>query len=281
VLRKLLALSGYHDYLEAEGKEKGEAAERLANVDELVSAAREFDREHPGSSIVEFMEETSLASAVDRWRDEAGAVTLMTLHAAKGLEFPVVFIVGLEQGLLPHARSRDSRAELEEERRLLFVGITRAERALYLSHCAVREFRGQRQVTIPSIFLRELPDDALVVRDLSGSGRPRAQTLPGWGRSDSPPRPAVAPATFRLTTAAALAEMAAGAAPPAAGPPDLDAFQPGVLVVHPQYGIGRISAIEGAGPNRKGKVAFTIAGEKTFVLAKSPLRPVSRGTGSS
>jgi DNA helicase-2/ATP-dependent DNA helicase PcrA len=281
VLRKLLALSGYHDYLEAEGKEKGEALDRLANVDELVSAAREFDREHPGSSVVEFMEETSLASAVDRWKDEAGAVTLMTLHAAKGLEFPVVFIVGLEQGLLPHARSRESRAELEEERRLLFVGITRAERALYLSHCRVREFRGQRQATIPSTFLGELPDDALVVRDLSDSARPRAQTLPGWGRSESPPRPAVPPAAFRLTTAAALAEMAAGAAPPAAGPPDLDAFRPGVLVVHPQYGIGRISAIEGAGPNRKGKVAFTIAGEKVFVLAKSPLRPVSGGTGSS
>jgi DNA helicase-2/ATP-dependent DNA helicase PcrA len=91
----------------------------------------------------------------------------------------------------------------------------------------------------------------------------------------------VAPAGFRLTTAAALAEMAAGAAPPPAGPPDLDAFQPGVLVVHPQYGIGRISAIEGAGPNRKGRVAFTIAGEKVFILAKSPLRTLAGGTSTS
>jgi DNA helicase-2/ATP-dependent DNA helicase PcrA len=162
----------------------------------------------------------------------------------------------------------------------LFVGITRAEHALYLSHCKVREFRGQRLATIDSTFLRELPEDALVIRDLSDAGRPRAQTLPGWGRSESPARPPVAPAAFRLTTAAALAETAAGASPPATGPADLDAFQPGVLVVHPQYGIGRISAIEGAGPNRKGRVAFTIAGEKSFVLAKSPLRPVSGGTAS-
>jgi DNA helicase-2/ATP-dependent DNA helicase PcrA len=294
VLRKLLALSGYHEYLEALGQRQGEgpraaqgeAAERLANVDELVSAAREFDREHPGASIVEFMEQISLASAVDRWKDEAGAVTLMTLHAAKGLEFPVVFIVGLEQGLLPHARASESPSELEEERRLLFVGITRAERELYLSHCRVREFRGQRLATIASTFLRELPDDALVVRDLSEGFGPRSQAAPGWGRSSptaasGPSRPAVAPGTFRLTTAAALEGMAAGAAPPSTTPPDLDAFRPGILVVHPQYGIGRITAIEGAGPNRKGRVAFTLAGEKSFLLARSPLRPLAGGPAST
>src|SRR5690606_35171448 len=103
-----------------------------------------------------FLEEISLASAVDRWKDEDGAVTLMTLHAAKGLEFPIVYIMGLEQGLLPHSRSSENDAELEEERRLLFVGITRARQELYLSHCRIREFRGQRSATIPSQFLHEL-----------------------------------------------------------------------------------------------------------------------------
>ena len=117
------------------------------------------------------MEEISLASSVDRWKDEAGAVTLMTLHAAKGLEFPLVFVVGIEQGILPHSRANEDDGEMEEERRLLFVGITRAERELYLSHCRVREFRGQRQATIPSRFLAELPEDALNVRDLSGGDR--------------------------------------------------------------------------------------------------------------
>ncbi len=98
VIRRLLTLSGYREALAAEGP-TGE--DRLANLDELISAAREFDREHPGGSVVDFLEEISLASAVDRWKDDAGSVTLMTLHAAKGLEFPVAFIVGLEQGFLP------------------------------------------------------------------------------------------------------------------------------------------------------------------------------------
>jgi DNA helicase-2/ATP-dependent DNA helicase PcrA len=272
VTRKLLALTGYHDYLAEDPK--GENEDRLANLDELVSAAREFDREHPGASVLDFMEEISLASAVDRWEEGAGAVTLMTLHAAKGLEFPVVFIVGLEQGILPHARAQESEAEEEEERRLMFVGITRAERELYLSHCRVREFRGQRQATIPSRFLGELPEEPMVVRDLSGN-----ETLPlpsGWRRPEPRPGPAAssAPRGFRLTTAAELS--GAPAAVPS-GDAQLSAFRPGASVLHPQYGLGRIVAIDGAGPNRKGRVAFTIGGERTFILARSPLRLVTGG----
>ena len=103
VIRRLLTLSGYREALAAEGP-TGE--DRLANIDELISAAREFDREHPGGSVIDFLEEISLASAVDRWKDDGGSVTLMTLHAAKGLEFPVAFIVGLEQGLACPTRDR-------------------------------------------------------------------------------------------------------------------------------------------------------------------------------
>jgi DNA helicase-2/ATP-dependent DNA helicase PcrA len=191
----------------------------------------------------------------------------MTLHAAKGLEFPVVFIVGLEEGILPHRRSDEDDRDLEEERRLLFVGITRAERELYMSHCRVREFRGQRQVTSPSCFQAELPEEPLLFRDLSGTG-------PGWSATPAPrrfePRPPASARSFRLTTAAEL-----GGARTAAQPGDLDVFRPGVSVVHPDYGIGRIVAIDGAGPNRKGRVAFTVGGERTFILAKSPLRPVA------
>ncbi len=264
VLRRLQTLSGYRDYLKQDSKG---GDERLANVDELISAAREFDREHPGAGVVDFMEEVSLSSAVDRWKDEGGSVTLMTMHAAKGLEFPVVFIVGLEQGLLPHSRANENDDELEEERRLLFVGITRAERELYLSHCRVREFRGSRQVTIPSQFLGELPEDALEVRDLSNSsGFP---TFSSPRRSE--PRPTLSPgAGFRLTTAAAL-----GGGGTTSGPADLNVFRPGLNVMHPTYGLGRIVAIEGAGPDRKGRVAFTVGGERTFVLAKCPLKPLS------
>ncbi len=178
VIRRLLNLSGYHDLLAGDSRGGGE--DRLANVDELVSAARQFDVEQPGGTVLEFLEQISLASAVDRWEDDTGSVALMTLHAAKGLEFPVVFIVGLEQGLLPHARSGESDAELEEERRLLFVGITRARRELYLSHCRLREFRGQRTATIPSCFLSELPEEAVQEHDRSGydptpARRPRSR----------------------------------------------------------------------------------------------------------
>ncbi|MDR3633722.1 MAG: UvrD-helicase domain-containing protein [Isosphaeraceae bacterium] len=265
VTRKLLVLSGYHKFLEADAKDNGE--DRLANIDELVSAARQFDQEHPGGTIIDFLEEISLASAVDRWKDEGGAVTLMTLHAAKGLEFPAVFIVGLEQGILPHSRSNDDDRDMEEERRLFFVGITRAERELYLSHCAVREFRGQRQVAIPSCFLGELPDDALDARDLSQMETMAAQS--GWQRIMPRPSPLQG---FRLTTAAAL-----GGGVPAQAPVNINAFQPGVAVIHPDYGIGRVVAVDGAGPDRKGRIAFTVGGEKTFVLAKAPLRLVSGG----
>jgi DNA helicase-2/ATP-dependent DNA helicase PcrA len=263
VLRKLLGLSGYHAHLEADAKGGGE--DRLANVDELVSAARQFDREHPGASVLDFIEEISLASAVDRWKDDAGAVTLMTLHAAKGLEFPAVFIVGLEQGLLPHARAGEDDRELEEERRLLFVGMTRAQKELHLSHCRVREFRGQRTATIPSSFLSELPTEGVEAHDRSGYGGPA-------GLPRRPPPAQVAwsgPPGLRLTTAAQL-----HGAPPTSAPRDLDAFRPGVRVLHPEYGLGRIVSIDGAGPNRKGRVAFALGGERTFVLARSPLRPV-------
>ena len=272
VTRKLLALTGYHDFLASDAKGAGE--DRIANLDELVSAAREFDREHPGASVLDFMEEISLASSVDRWKDEAGAVTLMTLHAAKGLEFPVVFIVGLEQGLLPHSRAGEDDAEMEEERRLFFVGITRAERELYLSHCRVREFRGQRQATIPSRFIAELPEDALDVRDLSEFSAGGAFVAPRRPEF-RPPNAGHGPPNlggFRLTTAAALGGAVA------TGPHhDLDAFRPGLAVMHPNYGLGRIVAVDGAGPDRKGRVAFAVGGERTFVLAKSPLRPVTGG----
>lgn len=260
VLRRLLGLSGYHAFLESDAKDGGE--DRLANVDELVSAARQFDRENPGSTILDFVQEVSLSSAVDRWKDGAGAVAVMTLHAAKGLEFPIVYVVGLEQGILPHSRSSESDAELEEERRLLFVGMTRARQELFLSHCRVREFRGQRSATIPSCFLSELPEEAVTIRDRSGYGG-SAPPL----RHASTARPLAPSGGFRLTTAAALEGSDAEPAPGS-----LDAFRPGARVLHPEYGLGRIVAVEGAGPNRKGRVAFAVGGERTFILARSPLR---------
>lgn len=133
--------------------------QRLANVDELLTAARQYDEQHPDDGSLEgFLEAASLVADVDGVDERAGKVTLMTLHAAKGLEFPVVFIVAVEQNLLPHERSlrENSLLELEEERRLLFVGVTRAEERLYLTQTISRDLRGQHLSTIPSQFLDEM-----------------------------------------------------------------------------------------------------------------------------
>jgi DNA helicase-2/ATP-dependent DNA helicase PcrA len=275
VIRLLLDRTGYLDHLRALDDAGGE---RRANVDELVSAAAQFDREHPDGGILGFLENVRLETSLDRWDDSAGAVALMTLHAAKGLEFPVVFIVALEQGILPHARSSESQSELEEERRLLFVGMTRAEKLLFLSHAMMREFRGQQSSTIPSQFLRELPD-SIHVEDQSGFGRTTRQAfIPPPVRPHRPPL-----AAGRILTGAELFGTtqeppdSAVSAPRQVPAATLDGFQVGATVLHPQYGVGRLTAIEGAGPDRKGRVHFAVAGERLFILARSPLRVLSPG----
>ena len=284
VILQILDRTGYRNHLSQDSRDNGE--DRLANLDELISAAREFDQDHPGASIHDFLADVTLASPIDRWDQQTGAATLMTLHAAKGLEFPVVFIVALEEGLLPHTRAHDDDKQLEEERRLLFVGITRAQRELYLSRCRIRTFRGQQQATFPSRFLEELPAEPMEYSDRSGIqlSEPQAgRASSSWARRPDPyPRPQKNPREFRLTTAAELAGSRAGggAGPLASGAGNLDDLRPGVTVMHPQFGIGRIVSVEGAGPKRKGTVAFAVGGPRTFVLAMAPLRLVSRTAGT-
>jgi ATP-dependent DNA helicase UvrD/PcrA len=278
---KLLSRTGYHEHLSAESKNKGE--DRIANLDELITAAHEFDEAHPGSGIQEFLAEVTLASPIDRWDENTGAVTLMTLHAAKGLEFPVVFIVGLEEGILPHSRVRNDGNDIEEERRLFFVGITRARRELYLSRCRVRSLRGQTKPTEPSVFLRELPEGPIVVRDFSGVGS--APSGPWQDHGSRPPasrepRPASAPPEFRLMTAAQLAGGPSGfVAAGAAGLANPVEFRVGQTVVHPMYGLGRIVELEGEGSGRKGRIAFAVGPPRTFILAQAPLRSVGKAAG--
>jgi DNA helicase-2/ATP-dependent DNA helicase PcrA len=283
VIQQLLVRTRYRESLAADSHEERE--DRLSNLDELITAAREFDQGHSGAGIEEFLADITLAAPIDRWDQETGAVALMTVHAAKGLEFPVVFIIALEKGILPHVRAAVDSNEEEEERRLLFVGITRARRELYLSRCRVRTIRGQQQATLPSKFLAELPEQPIVIRDLSGVGR--LEPEPGHlseARSAYPrePRNTGAPLELRLMTAAELAGARGEVAP--GGTPahlDIDAFQPGISVFHPDYGPGRIVGIEGAGPGRKGRVAFAVGPPRTFVLAKSPLRPLQKPSSAN
>ena len=166
LLDEALEASGYRAML-ADGSEDGE--ERWANLLELRSVTTRYDDLTPDDALDRLLEETALVADQDSYEGDADAVTLITLHAAKGLEFPVVFIGGLEEGLFPHNRALDDEKELEEERRLAYVGITRAKRRLFLSHAWRRATWGMGQATVPSRFLLEIPAELMDGPQLGGS----------------------------------------------------------------------------------------------------------------
>ena len=153
----------------ADGSEDGE--ERWANLLELRAVTTRYDDLEPEDALDRLLEETALVADQDSYEGDADAVTLITLHAAKGLEFPVVFIAGLEEGLFPHSRALDDEKQLEEERRLAYVGITRAKRRLYLSHAWRRATWGMGQASVPSRFLLEIPAELMIGPALGGARR--------------------------------------------------------------------------------------------------------------
>jgi DNA helicase II / ATP-dependent DNA helicase PcrA len=287
ILGRVLLESGYHAMLQ--GSDDPEDEERLANIEELITAAREFDERNPeeDAPLEAFLEQASLVNDVDDMENSSDRVTLLTLHAGKGLEFPVVFITAIEEGILPHERSRDEEMKLEEERRLLFVGMTRAEEELYLSLAAYRAFRGQRYPTIPSQFLMELPRDEMEVGEIpsayiaTSDWEEPPESDAGFEeapiqveRIDKPPVPGAAvPAMNGLRTAAEMAVATArGEGGAAAVSPE--AFRLGMPVVHPEYGPGKIASLSGSGRKRTATVQFATSPEpKTFRLAYSELRP--------
>jgi DNA helicase-2/ATP-dependent DNA helicase PcrA len=167
LLDETLEASGYRAML-ADGSEDGE--DRWANLLELRSVTTRYDDLTPDDALDRLLEETALVADQDTYEGDADAVTLITLHAAKGLEFPVVFIAGLEEGVFPHSRALDDEKELEEERRLAYVGMTRAMRRLYLSHAWRRATWGMGQASVPSRFLLEIPPELMVGPDLSTGG---------------------------------------------------------------------------------------------------------------
>ena len=156
LIRAVLDESGYRKELEAEDTVESES--RVENLEELINAAREYERVEPEPTLAGFLQEQALYSEGDSLASEGGSVTLMTLHNAKGLEFSHVFVVGMEEGTFPHARSLDEH-NLEEERRLAYVGITRAKETLTLTHARLRSSWGEREYRMPSRFLSEIPDE--------------------------------------------------------------------------------------------------------------------------
>jgi DNA helicase-2/ATP-dependent DNA helicase PcrA len=159
LIEQTIEWTGYRAALEAESTE--EAVSRLENLRELVTVAQEFENTTGETSVAAFLEHLSLVTDIDTYQEGADRVTLMTLHAAKGLEFPVVFVCGLEEGIFPHVRTLDEPGQLEEERRLAYVGMTRARERLFFTHTRQRTLFGRTSVNVPSRFLSEIPADAV------------------------------------------------------------------------------------------------------------------------
>ena len=156
----MLDFTGYIDELKQEENEE-EAINRLENLQEFVNVAKDFEENYPDQDMGEFLSQVALVSDTDDIDTDAKSVTLMTLHSAKGLEFPIVFLAGLEEGIFPHSRSLEKLSEMEEERRLMYVGVTRAEEKLFLSYAKRRQMWGEYRYYSPSRFLNEIPQNLL------------------------------------------------------------------------------------------------------------------------
>jgi DNA helicase II / ATP-dependent DNA helicase PcrA len=247
-----------------------ESLARRDNIQELVSALTEFNDQHPGAGLEDFLEEVSLVSDLDTTDFGRNAVTLMTLHAAKGLEFPVVFITGLEEGLFPLAAALEDRRELEEERRLMYVGITRAKVKLYLSYALVRYRFGEMTYSMKSRFLDEVDEE--LVRIEGASGQPRSP----YRRPDAPaqsPRFSQTPVVKRAPRA--FEEHASDPMPDYENESQ-DPIQArvGTRVMHATFGRGRIVALDGRGENARAIVDFESVGRKQLLLKFANLKSV-------
>ena len=245
LLAETLEETGYTEALQAE--RTIEAQGRLENLEELVGVAREYDATaEDGGSVEEFLQQLALFSEQDNLRDDEGIVTLMTLHNAKGLEFGIVFIIGLEDGVFPHMRSIES-GDLEEERRLAYVGITRAKRQLYLTHARTRLLFGGRDWNMRSRFVDEIPAEFTDLEEGALTGPAAAAT---WGGGASAPEPA-------------------GGARPAGG--GGGSFALGEDVVHARFGEGVVVGVEPGG-----LVVVRFAGDRSERKLMADYAPLKR-----
>jgi DNA helicase-2/ATP-dependent DNA helicase PcrA len=247
---EIIKRTGYVEWLQEEGTIKARA--RVENVEELLNATREYEAQDEHAGAAGFLEQVALLTQQDELQGELDAVPMMTLHTAKGLEFPVVFIVGMEQGLFPLSRAlaSDDADELEEERRLCYVGMTRAQERLYLTLADYRFMHGAGRATAPSQFLNDLPEH-LVARGLPS--RPRAVI---WAQADGAAAQA-AQAARRIVAAHAGAD-----AP----------FKPGDRVHHGEFGEGMVVSLDPKGDGHRVTIAFPKRGVKKLDLRYAPLQ---------
>ena len=262
IIEEALERSGYLEELQIERSVESEG--RLENLSELVGMAREYE------TVDEFLEQISLVADTDDLDDEESSVTLMTLHGAKGLEFPVVFLVGMEDGVFPHIRSLGEPAELEEERRLAYVGITRAMKKLHLTSAWSRMMHGTTQYNPPSRFLDEIPSE--LIEEIGGSRMLRGRRDRGdhdtSGRTFGGGRQSSENRDHMVEQA-----LAATNGPPQSGAEALG-LRVGDDVRHSQWGEGVIIDIEGAGDKAEASVHFPSIGEKRLLLSWAPLEKI-------
>jgi DNA helicase II / ATP-dependent DNA helicase PcrA len=263
LLQALLDRSGYVAELEAERSIESEG--RLENVAELVGSA------HEAESIEQFLEQVSLVSDVDELDGDASQVVLMTVHSAKGLEFPTVFIVGLEDGVFPHFRSLGEPDELEEERRLAYVAVTRAQDRLYLSHADTRTLYGRTDYQTPSRFLDEIPEG--LVTGVGQGRRSRGGRSYGSGGSWGGGSSDAGRSRVDINRDRMVERALRPSAPAPSGAESLG-LKIGDDVRHGKYGEGVILDIRGQGDKAEAVVRFPEVGEKLFLLSWTPLEKI-------
>ncbi|MDO8310080.1 MAG: DNA helicase PcrA [Actinomycetota bacterium] len=252
VLQAVLEQSGYLAELQASADPQDET--RVENLAELESVAQEFATQNPDGTLADFLERVSLVADSDEIPDAddtGGVVTLMTLHTAKGLEFPVVFLTGMEDGVFPHMRSLGDPRELEEERRLAYVGITRARRRLYVTRSMVRSAWGTPAFNPPSRFLEELPAEVVDWRRVEPVGR--SPLAGGFGSSPS-----------SSSAALRLGDRIVGAGP-------VLSVAAGERVTHQKFGLGTVVSTSGSGDKAEATIDFGTAGVKRLLLRYAPV----------
>lgn len=282
-LSLLLSKSGYLDALRASRDPQDEA--RVENLDEFVAVARDFARNNPEGTIVDFLTEVALVSDADDLDDESGTVSLMTMHTAKGLEYDAVFVTGVEEDLIPHRISAGEPGGPQEERRLFYVGITRARKRLHLSLAMTRAQFGEVTVAMPSRFLQEIPAALIDWRqspgDVNSRGGTQSRALNarrggGFGGSGSGDRFGVKPLAPRdtlkpLSTAMDKFPNRVTAKMRDNGDLELNA---GDRIRHVDFGEGRVDAVTGEGAKRIAHVRFDSAGQKKLLIKVAPIEKI-------
>ena len=255
LIETVIKQTGYGDMLDKEAEHDPQGESRKENVGEFLSVAKDYMDSNPDGNLQDFLENVALVSDVDDFESSDSKVTLMTLHAAKGLEFPVVFLTGLDEGLFPHSRTLLDPAQVEEERRLAYVGITRAERQLYVTNAITRTMYGRISAYMPSRFLAEIPPQLMEdYHRKSVMPQSRTTAVPGKQRVSILTKPVASslPKKHAVT----------------------DTFAKGDKVRHKIWGIGTVIDVIGEGPNMQMKIQFPTKGVRQVVVKYAPLEKI-------